>query len=198
MPLPAAGCAADVSSDVCCDSFWLIGERLRTVACNGVCSCMDPDCAEREFRSYQTANVNIQDPLGESLIVSLQRVGLRSDSTGRNRAVNRTFVTRSEWRIQLLENGYPTAQEEYGQVIVPPDWQMVDALTKHGFGHAEKMWRALLQAATTTTLADMLFRPSSNPHIVQNRVVVGDLIPMSRPGPQLGYELSVTVDSMLS
>lgn len=198
MALPHASCAADIPADVCCDSFWLIGERIRTVACAGLVACMDEDCADREFRSYQTIGPVVQDPHGETLIVSFVRSYIRSDTQGRQRGTEMRFVTMAEYKVQLLENGWPTiSRDSQTGTIVSFDWEKVHGLAKHATGHAEKMWRSLVNASVTTNQANALFPVASNPHIVQKSVIVSELTPMPRPGPQVGWEMNVTVGTSL-
>lgn len=198
MPLPHASCADDIPADTCCNTFWLIGERIRTVATNAVCSCIEPDCADRELRSYQTEGEQIQDPLGESVIVAFVRSSVRIDGLNPNQSVQPTVITRAEFRVQLLETGWPTIQARQSTAsIEAPDSAMIHALAKHARGHAEKMWRAVLNAASTTNQAAKLFPSSSNPHILTKGVGVGEMRPLPRPGPFIGYAFNVTVDTKL-
>ncbi len=196
MPLPSAACPADINGDVCCDTFWLIGERLRTVACEGVCACMDPDCADQEFISYQNEGPQASDALGESLAVNFIRAAVRIDSRRRNSTISPTFVTRVEYRLELLESGWPILSNPDG-TIIPADRAALHALSKHARGHAEKMWRSIAGAAATTDQTKALFPSATNPHVASRGVTVGDLQPLPRPGPQVGYYMNVSVDTML-
>lgn len=197
--MPHASCADDISGDVCCDTFWKIGERIRTVASAGVLACIDPDCSDREFRSYQTIGDQIQDPLGESLIVSFVRSSLRSDSRSQNQSTSPLVFTRAEFRVQLLETGWPTISvNQSTSTIVAPDADMLHALTPHALGHAEKMWRSVLNAAATTVEAQRLFPSSSNPHILRRGVIVEEMRPLPRPGPFIGFSFNVSVDTKLA
>lgn len=195
VPLPSASCAADISGDTCCDSFWLLGERIRTVAFNGVGGCQEPECGDQEFVSFSTEGDIITWPPGESLIVSFARAGIATTSTTPAGNTRPIVVTRAEYKVQLLENGWPTV--EGGSDITIPDYEQYHALSKYARGHAELMWRALVGAAATTSQTLALFPIASNPHVRNRGVRIGDLIPMPRPGPQIGYELNVTVDTAL-
>lgn len=195
MALPSSTCAQDISGDVCCDSFWLIGERIRTVACEGVACCNEGDCADREFHSWQAEGPVANNPLGESLIVNFIRASVRADSRRSNGTIQPVIITRSEYRVELLENGYPIPSG--GDVIVPPDWELIHAVSKYARGHAELMWRSLVNAAATTDQSAALFPAATNRHVLRRGVAVGDLTPMPRPGPQIGYQLNVTVDTAL-
>lgn len=192
MAIPPSDCGVDGS--VCCDTFWLIGERIRDVACTGLTSCLVDDCGE--FESYQTEGDIITDPVGESLIVSFLRASVRPDSTRPTGAVSPVFVTRATFRVQLLENGWPHVTG--GAEITPPARAEICAAARHARGHAEAMWRAVVGAAATTDQTKALFPRASNPHVMSRGVTVGDLAPMPRPGPQIGYQMDVSVDTKLS
>lgn len=196
MPLPHASCAADVPGSVCCDTFWLLGERIRTVASQALADCMVPECADRTFYAYQSEGDRTQDPLGECLIVNFIRASVRSTDRAAG-GVQPIVVTRTEFRVELLENGWPILGVSDGG-ITPPDREMIYALAKHARAHAEKMWRALLHAAATTNQTERLYPTSTNPHVMNRGVGVGDLQPLPRPGPQIGYYMTMTVDTALT
>jgi hypothetical protein len=42
-----------------------------------------------------------------------------------------------------------------------------------------------------------MFRPSLHPFIMERGVTVGDLLPLPDLGPQVGFRMSVTVDTQL-
>lgn len=195
MPLPSASCPENISGDVCCDSFWLLGERIRTVTFEGVGGCREPDCGDREFVSFSTEGDIITWPPGESLIVAFVRAGLATTSTSATGNTRPIAVTRVEYKVQLLENGWPTI--EGGSDIVVPSPDEYHALSKYARGHAELMWRSLVGAASSTNQTLALFPVASNPHVRNRGVRIGDLTPMPRPGPQIGYEMNVTVDTAL-
>ena len=70
MPLPLAANAADIPTDVCCTTEWELGERIRLLAFNAVCACIEPDCTAPKLRSWQTEGPRSLDVLGDSLTVS--------------------------------------------------------------------------------------------------------------------------------
>lgn len=197
MPLPYAPCPDDVPSDVCCNSFWLLGERIRTVALAGLVSCVDESCADREFRCWSQIGP-VLDPLGESLVVSYKGSALRSDSRRSNSSVSPLIVTRSEFSVELRETGWPTHHVDPSiDSILAADWEMIHALTPHAMSHAEKIWRTVVGAAATTVQADQLFPQTSNPHIRQRGVVIGGLTPLSRFADQIGFGFDVSIDTDL-
>jgi hypothetical protein len=198
MPMPSKGCAADVPSDVCCDTWWLIGERIRTVAFHGVCACIDPTCVDREFASYSTDG-DIHSILGESLAMTFLGAEVASGQTGRTGNVRPTPMTRLSFLLELRENGWPLPAHTHAatETIVQADWQMLHALSKHSRGHAEKMWRAVANAASTTRLADRMFSPSLHPFIMERGIGIGRITPLPEFGPQCGYRLPITVDMQL-
>lgn len=197
--MPAASCAADVPADVCCNTFHLIGERIRTVATNAVTACIDESCADREFRSYQMIGDLTQDPHGDSLIVSFLRSSVRTDSRTTNQSMSPLVFTRAEFRVQLLETGWPTIEvDRMTGSILSYDDDMMQALVPHALGHAEKMWRAVVNAAATTVEAQRMFSSSANPHILRRGITVEEMRPLPRPGPMVGFAFNVSVDTKLT
>lgn len=196
--MPSKASAADVPSDVCCDTWWLIGERIRTIAFAGVCQCIDPSCVDREFSSYSTEG-EIHSILGESLVISFLGAGISSGSSARSGAPRPTPITQARYRLELRENGWPLPVRVDGstETIVQADWQMLHVLSKHARAHGEKMWRSLVQSVTTSDLTTMMFRPSLHPHILQRGVILGDITPLPNTGPQCGYRMNVTVNTQL-
>jgi hypothetical protein len=194
MPIPTAGCADDIPSDVCCDTIWLVGDRIRTVATAGLMDCIDPTCSDREFRSFSTWGERIEEPLGEALIVSWvrNRIGTRT-SAG---AVAPFSVTQAEFRVELHENGWPVP-DRTGDNIVLPDSALINAVSKHATGHAERMWRAVVNAAQRQIGAAALFALPANEHIIHGSTVVGDLTPIGPDAYRVGARFNVTVEMKL-
>lgn len=196
VPLPTAACAENISSTVCCDSLWLIGERIRTVASDAVLACFDEDCTEA-FTTWQTEGARIEWPHGESLIVTFVRATPKISSRERSGPLAPLVVTRAEYLVELRETGWPILSTDPTETIHTPEWQQYHALAKHARAHGEKMWRALVHAASTTSPAERMFSPSTNPHVLDKGVLVNDLTPLARPGPQAGYQVTVTVDTKM-
>lgn len=196
--MPSARSAADVPSDVCCDTWWLIGERIRTIAFQGVCQCIDPTCVDREFSSYSTEG-EIFSILGESLVITFLGAGVSQGTTTRAGGPRPTPITRARYRLELRENGWPlpVRQDSATETLVQADWQMLHVLSKHARGHAEKMWRSLVQSLATTNLTAMMFRPTLHPHIMAKGVTLSDITPLANFGPQCGYKMDVTVGTQL-
>lgn len=198
MPMPSAGCAADIPSDVCCDSFYLIGERIRTVAFGGVCGCTQASCGDRQFTSYSVEG----EPyaiLGETLTCTF--LSAEITAAQRNGAGNVTPlpVTRLTYRLELRENGWPLPATAHmsTQTLVQADWRVIHALAAHARSHGEKMWRAVAHAAATTKVDERLFRPSLHPFVMERGVGIGRMTPLANTGPQCGYRMDVTVDTQL-
>lgn len=198
MPLPLASCPENVPSNVCCDTFWLMGERIRTVALDAVCSCIDPTCQGQEIESWSTEGDRSGAVRGDSLIVSFVGAGLRTDSRGRQGNVSPITVTRATFRVELNEVGWPMVREHAAaQSILLPDPQLVHAIAKHARGHAEKMWRALLNGTAHTNPVQLIFQPALHPFIIHRGVALGDLT--SRvSGPHVTYTTTMTVDCTLA
>lgn len=198
MPMPSAGSAADISQDVCCDTFWLIGERIRTVAFNAVCRCIDPTCINRAFASGSTEG-EIYSILGESLMITFVDAEVRSVQKSGGGNLRPTPITRLNYRLELRENGWPLPVRKHDatESIIQTEWEMCHVLSKHARGHGEAMWRAVVNGASTTRREGRMFDPALHPFIMERGVGVGRMTPLPNTGPQCGYRLPVTVDTQL-
>ena len=195
MPLPLAANAADIPTDVCCTTEWELGERIRLLAFNAVCACIEPDCIAPKLRSWQTEGPRSLDVLGDSLTVSF--LGNLERGDGRTPLGNArpAGATRAQFRVELRENGWPIIREHAAtQTVQLPDHQVVNAVAKHARGHASKMRRALKNAALHTIQAQRMFPTTSFPHVLHRGVSIGDLTTTGPSGPQIAYSLIVTVD----
>lgn len=199
MPLPATTCAADVPGDVCCDSVFLYGERIRTIAFAAVSACLDDECRQRPFRTYQTSGPRSLDAKGESLIICYTGSGLRPSSTdARSGSVRAVSGTRHNYLLELREGPWPIIHEHSStQSVKLPEWELIHALNQHAVGHAEKMWRALINAAGTTIPEQRMFSTSLHPHILNNGVGVSELTAMGPSGPSISYQVRLWVDTAL-
>lgn len=194
MPIPTAACADDIPADVCCDTIWLIGDRIRTVATAGLMECFDPACADREFRSFSSWGERLQDPLGESLIVSWIRNSVVT-TRGLGSMAPAT-ATRAEYLIELRENGWPAIESANGSII-ERDSDVMNIASKHATGHAERMWRAVVDAAQRQIGAGALFALPANSHIIHGSIQIGDLTPIDPQGRQVGSKFNVSVSMAL-
>jgi hypothetical protein len=178
---------------VCCDSLHAIGDRIRSVALGALIECGTSDCRQREFRSYVTLG-SIVDPHGESLIVTMLSAEIAFLS--RQGGVPSNPVTRSVWRVELLENGWPQAKANERDRIEIPNWAAIHAAAAHVYSHGSMMWHALVDAASRRSeLTAMMFRPSTNPHIIQGNISVSSLRPLGPDAYQAGFWCQVTVDA---
>lgn len=186
--LPLASCAADVPVDVCCSTFFDVADRIRCVAFNALVACDDTTCADREFRSYVTHGTQVQEALGDSLVVNVVRVS----PTGRSRDNNTMLLPVGVWMgrvdVHLFENGWPQGETyDAARMITAPDSDMVHAIARHSYGHGEKMYRALIDGIQRRTL----FTLPANAHI--GKIDISDLIPKEPTGPVVGWQCSLAV-----
>ena len=192
MALPAASCAADIPADYCCDTLANIANRIRTVAMDGLVSCMDPSCADREFRSFVTIGPNVQDPLGDSLIVHMTDFGPTVGSTDGPGNLFKVAVFRGVFEVRLLDNGWPMIQaEDMTASIIAPDSDYVHAVAMHSMAHGEKMYRALVDAIQRNEI----FVGSANGHI--GKVQISALRPIQPTAFMVGWNCTVSVESVL-
>lgn len=192
MVLPATDCPDDVPADICCDTLGLMADRIRTVGHNAITDCIDPSCADREFVSYFTVGPRVEDPLGESLVVVMHDL---SPSVGSNTLTGSLLpvgVHKAEFEIRLLENGWPTIQEDgLGDQIVVPDRTLVNGLARHSVSHGEKVYRAIANGIQRRTL----FAASTNPHI--GRISLANMRPVQPSTFIAGWTMRLTIEVTL-
>lgn len=195
MPIPHESCPPGTAPDVCCDTMFLIGDRLRTVACDAVMACADPACGT-EFRSYFTHGERIQDPIGDSLIVSLRSAQPATTTTTANGRIGPTPLTRMIFQLELRENGWPTASAD-GTHIKVADPAHVHSATAHSMSHAEAMYAAIMNGVSTWIGADAMFPINRNPHIIKDSVAVGQLLPVGPDAHQVAWSVEFQIDARL-
>ena len=192
MALPAASCPADIPADTCCDTLSTMADRIRTVAMAGLCGCEDSGCADRTFRSFVSIGPNIQDPLGDSLIVHMTEVGPSSGSNTQYGHLLPVAVHSADFEVQLRDNGWPQiSTDDMSKSIVAPDSDMVNGMALHSMGHGEKMYRALVDAIQRNEL----FAGASNGHI--GLVQVSGLRPIQPTAFMVGWSCTVRVEATL-
>lgn len=191
MPLPAIDCPPDTPPEVCCNTFSLIGDRIRTVAFQAVMKCIGPDCCETPYRSYLTFGPRIEDIAGDSLIVTM--IDATQHQVTRNGRVMATPATRTQWLVELRENGWPAAHRNRTNMIEVPDSAIIDAKARHALGHGESMWSALVRGAAQQNYpTGGLFPGPKNRHILG--VAVSAYRPLPPQTTQVVSQVAVTVD----
>jgi hypothetical protein len=169
-----------------------MADRIRTVAMAGLCGCMESACADRAFRSFVSIGPNIQDPLGDSLIVHLTEAGPTSGSTTRGGNMLPFAVHTADFEVQLRDNGWPQiSTDDMSKSIVVPDSDMVNGMALHSMGHGEKMYRALVDAIQRKEL----FAGASNGHI--GLVQISRLRPIQPTSFMVGWSCTVQVEATL-
>jgi hypothetical protein len=136
VPLPDATCA--VPTDVCCTSIFDVAETIAIVAYDAVAECLDAeDCTRLGWY------VSVNEPSyakGDYVGVWLQSM-IPRPGTGTTRA---NFLPRPQatFGVKLIESGWPTitGNDEVGRV---PSIEVMHAIAKHSYGHAERMLRAV-------------------------------------------------------
>lgn len=193
MALPAASTPAGIPLDYCCDTLSAMADRIRTVALDGLCSCLEASCADRTFRSFVSIGPVIQDPLGDSLIVHMPTFGPTQGSSDPQGNLRPIANYRGDFEIRLLENGWPVIEvDEIGNVITVPDGDMINALSLHSMAHGERMYRALADAIQRREM----FLSSQNPHI--GKIQLSSLTPIQPLAYMVGWTATVRVESVLT
>jgi hypothetical protein len=193
VPIPAFDCSPDVGSDVCCDTFSAKAERIRTVAWNAYLDCGHggEGCGGVEANSYVTVGP-IVDPKGDSVIVALQRVRPVTQTAGGHTPT--ITAMRAEYRVEVRTSGWPiiSANPTGTRAMMPSPAQYGHA-ARHVVGHAEKAYRAIVNAVQTHTL----FVPALHPDVIFKGVLVGDLTPVGPDSTIAGFAFAVSVDVSL-
>lgn len=187
MPLPLGDCADDIPWAVCCDSVFCIADRLRAVAFDALAGCIGDAC--RGVRSYVTVGSRPPEPIGDALVVSFIE-SLPSQGT-RSRTGQTTLgasIQQARFEIWLTENGWPTpVVDELGNVISVPDAELIEALARHAYSHAEVMYRGILNAYSTGTL----FPPQTFANV--HKTEISGLYPVNPAAFTIGWRIPVIV-----
>lgn len=175
MPIVAPDCPCDTEADVCCDSFFLKADRIRTVAWNAVRECTeDGCCADRQMRTFVTLDGDMPDPFGDSVMVAwLGTTPVVQTAGGHTPSIT---PHRSEYRVQISASGWPVLGVESGRILMPTADTFQQA-TRHVVGHAEKAYRAVVNAVQHHTLF------TNTPGLIFKGIRVSDV----RPLPPAAY-----------
>lgn len=186
MVLPAADCPCDTGPDICCDTVFLLGDRVRTVAFDAVKACQIDGCCN-EYRSWTTIGPQTADPFGDSVIVHMLRLYM-PNTTGQGNAPL-IGIHAADFRVEIRYTGWPqiSAEEMGGTINVPGEAFNLPA--RHAMGHSEKAWRAIVDGVQRYTL----FPPSTNPHIIHKQIAVTEMVPLAPAGPIVGHAFTVGV-----
>jgi hypothetical protein len=190
MPIPSADCACDTGADVCCDTLFLKGDRIRTVAWNAVRACSDESCCGGiEGNTYTTVGDLTFDPHGDSVIVALIRNGPIALTRGGHTPP--IIPDRAEFRVEIRFTGWPIIRDGApGYPPYTPTAAEYTAASRHVMGHAEKAYKAVKRS-----IADFsLFPPSTNPDVVFKGQRLSDLTPMQPQSIIVGMQFAVAVD----
>lgn len=193
MPILAEDCPDCTPAETCCDSLFLVGDRIRTVAWEAVECCVTANC-DKPFRTYTTFGNRIEDVLGDSLIVTLQQATNAPATTSTQGRVQPYALTRASFLLELRENGWPQSKVNSGKVIEVPDSDVIEAAAQHAMGHASAMWAGLMNAAASRNGSTRMFPLPYNHHVQQGGVAVGPLLPVGPQAYQAAWSVTVTVD----
>ena len=187
MPLPLDTCADNISEDVCCRDVFDVADRLRCIATDAVECCIDPSCADREWRSYVSVGPRIAEPLGDALVVHMPNISPSTGSRG-SASLLPAAVHIANFEVFLTENGWPMiTANEYGEVIQVPDSALINKIALHAYSHGERMYRALCDAVQRRTA----FPPSTNPHI--GTVLIGGMNPVQPAAFTVGWTVPIQI-----
>lgn len=190
--IPATDCPPATADDTCCRSFWLVADRIRTVAFDAVVTCAHEEC-DKELGSYVDHGDRTQDPIGNNVVVAINRATVAYPTRG-GRQLG-LAITRLSLRVELRETGWPMPSGVGGSIKVPAG-ASYNYASQYVYDHGEAMWRALVNAAGSVQPGVRMFDPQANPHIPHPGVAIGDLLPLR--DALVGWMVPVTVDLSLA
>lgn len=186
--LPLQECVDQIADTAHCTTLFDIANRIRCVAFDGVKGCGEPECAEG-WRSYVTVGP-IQDPHGNSLIVSLNSIGASPASRNSGGFMLGAGVHVARFDVILMENGWPMLDTDAGWIMTP-DWELINAIAGHSYSHGETMYRSLVDKIQKRSL----FMQPTNSHI--GGVDISDMRPFGPQGPIVGWQTQVSAQVAL-
>jgi hypothetical protein len=188
VPLPIDACAHNVPTQVCCSGIWDVAERIRCIAYDAVVCCIDPSCADQEFRSYVSIGTDVPEPLGDALVVTMVDASPSTASRSPTGMLLGASLQEVRFEAYLTENGWPMPiADEVGEVIEVPDSWLINAVARHAYSHGERMYRAILDSVQRKEM----FPVSTFPHIA--KVDVAGLEPVPPRAFAVGWVVPVTV-----
>lgn len=186
--IPALDCPCDTGPEVCCDSIFLKADRIRTVAWNAVRECSDDGCcATVTGNTYTTLDPEIPDPFGDAVIVAWLGITPVAETGSHTAQIS---AHRCDFRVAIRASGWPMLDVSSGRPTVPSATQYNNA-TKHAIGHAEKAYRALMNATQRNTLW------ASTPGVIFKGTRVSQARPYGPRSHIAGATFNVTVDITL-
>lgn len=186
MALPLGTCADEISTDVCCRSIFDIAERLRQVAFGTVADCYEP-CGE--YRTYVSVGPRVSEAMSDAVLVYITDVtpSIRTRSSTGQTTLG-VSLQQAQFEIFLTETGWPMIEgNELGEVIYVPDHELVNAVSRHAYSHAEAMYRAVLNSYQK----GLMFPLPANSHI--NKVEIAGLRPIAPSAHTVGWVIPVAV-----
>ena len=188
MPLPVATCADEVPTDACCTTLFDVANRLRSVVTAALCECFEGGCADREFRSFVSVGPQIEDPLGDCLIVHMPRITVSALSNTAQGALLPVAVHVADFEIRLLETGWPMIEiNDAEEMIYIPDSEFVNAMARHVYSHGERMYRAIVDGIQHNTLFTMATSDVA-------KIRLADFTPIQPSGELAGWTVTVQVE----
>lgn len=182
-------CPCDTGADVCCDTIYLKADRIRTVAWNAVLSCTDEGCCENVTgRTFTTLDADMPDPFGDSVMVAWLGTSPAAVTPGGH--TPSVTPHRAQFRVQVSASGWPVLKNE-SQRIIMPSADAFNEATRHVMGHAEKAYRAVVNAAQRNTLF------VGAPDVIFKGTRVADLRPLPPAAVIARAAFLVTVDLAL-
>jgi hypothetical protein len=173
---------------VCCDVLFTAGETILNVALDAInnADCYLDECHAPNMEGIVTIGPASNYPHADLLTVSMERMRARQTQIAQGRTPNPSAQL-SVWNVEFMESGWITFGEE-GEI---PDPQFLQMLAMHSYGHAEQMYRRLVNAVATGTIAEGCKGGNCGASI-------GDLIPIDPRGHLVGWRTTVTVPIDLS
>ncbi len=171
----------DIPEGACCTDLFTVAEHILSSVHGQLLDCFGADCAE--LPAYVTMGEG-DDGVRDALTVAFTTVAPSGGSARQNVQLPIT-LQRATFIMRLKESGWPMVQIVNAE-IVPPQPDRQNALARHAFAHAEKMYRTLLWLKATRTLV-----PSG---VGCTQTSIGPLTPLRPTSGVVGFTSTITLD----
>jgi hypothetical protein len=173
---------------VCCDTLFTAGAKIRDIALDAInnIECYLDDCNAPRIDGIVTIGPASSYPHADLLTVSLRRMRARQTQISQARPTIPSSQL-SEWNVEFIESGWITFGEE-GEL---PDPGYLEMLAMHSYSHAEQMYRRLVNAVATGTIAEGCKGGNC-------AASIGDLEPIDPLGHLVGWKTTAIVPVDLS
>jgi hypothetical protein len=172
-------CVGVDTPEPCCDSLYTAADALLTVAYAALV-----ECAGEELCSTVQSFVAAADPhlAMQDYVAVWYTEATLSPRSNRTDQLKTLLVQQPEvtFTVKVSESGYPTG-EQVGTEIGEPSADELDWAGKHALGHAESVYRAVLDSVRGS-------------HVCGTLKAIGPLRPIGPSGGVIGFAFAITTE----